>query len=87
MDASIAAFTLGRISFEKLHAYGEAAIWFDTYMREQPAGPLMGDSFGRRMEARMRAGDHAQARVDAEQYLRRFPEGPYAAEARTLLSR
>jgi transmembrane sensor len=87
MDASIAAFTLGRISFEKLHAYGEAAVWFDTYMREQPAGPLMGDSFGRRMEARMRAGDHAQARVDAEQYLRRFPEGPYAAEARTLLSR
>jgi TolA-binding protein len=87
MDASIAAFTLGRIAFEKLHAYGEAASWFDTYMREQPDGPLMGDSFGRRMEARMRAGDQAQARRDAEQYLRRFPRGPYADEARSLLSK
>lgn len=87
MDASVAAFTLGRIAFERLHAYGEAAMWFDTYMREQPTGPLMGDSFGRRMEARMLSGDHAQARADAEQYLRRFPGGPYASQARAILSR
>lgn len=86
-EASIAAFTLGRIAFEQKHAYDEAAKWFATYLREQPNGPLMGDSVGRLMEARLRAGDDAGARADAEQYLRRFPEGPYASEARGILSK
>jgi transmembrane sensor len=86
-DAGTAAFTLGRIAFEKQHAYSEAATWFQTYLREQPSGPLMGDSFGRMMEARVRSGDHLGARADAQQYLRRFPEGPYASEARSILSR
>ncbi len=87
MDASTAAFMLGRMSFEKHHAYAEAATWFETCLREQPTGPLMGDSFGRLMEARLRSGDRAGARANAEQYLRRFPEGPYASEARGILSR
>jgi TolA-binding protein len=86
-DAATAAFTLGRISFEKQHDYPNAATWFETYLREQPSGPLMGDSFGRLMEARLRSGDHDRARSDAQQYLRRFPEGPYASEARGILSR
>lgn len=86
-EASIAAFTLGRIAFEQKGAYHEAAKWFATYLREQPNGPLMGDSVGRLMEARLRAGDEAGARSDAEQYLRRFPEGPYASEARGILSK
>jgi transmembrane sensor len=86
-EASIAAFTLGRIAFEQSHAYDEAAGWFRTYLREQPSGPLMGDAVGRLMEARMRAGDQVGARMDAEQYLRRFPEGPYASEARGILSK
>jgi transmembrane sensor len=86
-EASTAAFTLGRIAFEQKHAYAEAASWFATYLREQPSGPLMGDSVGRLMEARLRAGDQTGARTDAEQYLRRFPEGPYASEARGILSK
>jgi TolA-binding protein len=86
-DAATAAFTLGRIAFERQHAYAEAADWFATCLREQPDGPLMGDSFGRLMEARARAGDQARARMDAQQYLRRFPEGPYASEARGILSK
>jgi outer membrane protein assembly factor BamD (BamD/ComL family) len=87
MEAGTAAFTLGRIVFEKEQAYARAANWFETYLREQPTGPLMGDAFGRLMEARLRAGDGAGARASAEQYLRRFPEGPYASEARGILSR
>lgn len=87
MDASIAAFMLGRMAFERQHAYSEAATWFETCLREQPTGPLMGDSFGRLMEARLRSGDRNGARSSAEQYLRRFPEGPYASEARDILSR
>jgi hypothetical protein len=86
-EASTAAFTLGRIAFEQKHAYVEAVGWFATYLREQPSGPLMGDSVGRLMEARLRAGDQASAHLDAERYLRRFPEGPYASEARGILSK
>ena len=84
-EAATAAFTLGKIAFEQRHAYEDAVLWFATYLREQPSGLLMGDAFGRLMEARLRAGDRAGARSDAEQYLRRFPEGPYAAQARGLL--
>jgi transmembrane sensor len=87
MDASTAAFTLGRIAFEQRDAYEEAAYWFGTYLTEQPTGPLMGDSVGRLMEARQRAGDLAGARQDAERYLRRFPKGPYASEARAVLQK
>jgi hypothetical protein len=85
--AGTAAFTLGRIVFENDHAYARAASWFETYMREQPSGPLMGDAFGRLMEARLRSGDTKGARASAEQYLRRFPGGPYAGEARGIMSR
>jgi TolA-binding protein len=86
-DAGTAAFTLGRIVFEKHQAYAQASKWFETYLREQPSGPLMGDAFGRLMEARFRSGDGTGARASAEQYLRRFPEGPYASEARGILSK
>lgn len=86
-EAGTAAFTLGRIAFDNQNAYGRAASWFDTYLREQPAGPLMGDAFGRLIEARLRSGDRIGARATAEQYLRRFPGGPYASEARGILSK
>ena len=86
-DAGTAAFTLGRIAFENGHDYGKAADWFETYMQEQPRGPLMGDAFGRLMEARLHSGDGAGARASAQQYLRRFPGGPYSSEARGILSK
>jgi TolA-binding protein len=85
-DAGTAAFTLGRIALEKQGAYTTAASWFEVYLREQPNGALMGDAFGRLMEARLRSGDRAGARSSAEQYLRRFPAGPYAQEARDILA-
>src|SRR6185369_8028716 len=86
-EAGTAAFTLGRIAFENENAYARAARWFDTYLREQPAGALMGDAFGRLIEAELRSGDRAGARASAQQYLRRFPGGPYASEARGVLSK
>jgi TolA-binding protein len=85
-DAATAAFRLGLIAFERERDYHEASQWFEIYLRDQPSGPLMGDSFGRLMQARWRAGDKPRARSDAQQYLRRFPEGPYASEARGILS-
>jgi TolA-binding protein len=86
-DASAtAAFALGRISFEQGHAYDAAVRWFSTYVSERPSGPLIGDAVGRLMEARQRGGDRAGARADAERYLHRFPEGPYASVARVILA-
>jgi hypothetical protein len=86
-DAGTAAFMLGRIAFDEAHGYAQAARWFETYLLEEPRGPLMGDAFGRLMEARLRSRDSAGARTTAEHYLRRFPEGPYAPEARGILSK
>lgn len=86
-EAGTAAFTLGRIAFENENAYARAARWFDTYLQEQPAGALMGDAFGRLIEAQLRSGDRAGARASAQSYLRRFPGGPYASEARGVLSK
>lgn len=85
-NAAVAAFSLGRIAFERRGAYAEAVRWFSTYLSEAPNGPLMGDAVGRLMEARDRQGDREGARADAEQYLRRFPRGPYAPLAKRLLS-
>ncbi len=85
-DASNAAFALGRIAFERRGGYDEAVRWFSTYLDEQPSGALMGDAVGRLMESRRYAGDRRGARADAERYLRRFPEGPYAREARSILT-
>ena len=85
-EAANAAFSLGRIAFDQQKAYSEASRWFSAYLAEQPGGPLMGDAFGRLIEARERSGDLAGAQTDAERYLRRFPQGPYAAEARRILA-
>ena len=85
-SAATGAFSLGRLAFERRGAYSEAARWFATYLDEQPHGPLMGDAVGRLMEARHRAGDQPAARRDAERYLQRFPEGPYAGTARVILA-
>jgi len=84
--AATAAFALGRIAFEQGGSYDAAVRWFSTYAAERPSGPLIGDAVGRLMEARQRAGDRAGARADAERYLGRFPEGPYAGFARAILA-
>jgi hypothetical protein len=84
--AATAAFALGRIAYEQRGSYREAVRWFRIYLDEQPNGPLMGDAVGRLMEARHRAGDRAGARADAERYLARFSEGPYAGAARAILA-
>jgi transmembrane sensor len=85
-NAAAAAFSLGRIAFERRGAYSEAVRWFSTYLDEAPNGPLMGDAVGRLMESRYKKGDRKAARADAEQYLRRFPRGPYASLATRVLN-
>jgi transmembrane sensor len=80
-----AAFALGKIAFDQTRAYAEAAEWFATSIREQPGGSLVREAAGRLIEARRRAGDDAAARRAAEDYLARYPDGPHADLARSLV--
>jgi transmembrane sensor len=80
-----AAFALGKVAFDGRGAYGEAAEWFATSIREAPGGPLAREAAGRRLEALRHTGDQAGARAAATDYLARYPDGPHAPVARTIL--
>jgi transmembrane sensor len=82
--AHLAAFRLGRLSLAEQN-YDDAARWFRTYLGEVPSGTLADEATGRLVEAQARAGDRAGARATAEQYLLRFPGGPYESLARGML--
>jgi hypothetical protein len=82
--AANAAFAMGRVCFDQREAYADAAQWFSTYRKERSEGPLARDATGRQMEALSRAGDTGGAARVAEEYLRRYPQGPHAPLARTL---
>jgi hypothetical protein len=80
------AFGLGLVEFDRRN-YRGAATWFETYLREQPRGPLGEQAEGRVMDAWQRAGEPARARVAAQAYLGRYPRGTYADLAHRLTMR
>ncbi|MES1177440.1 MAG: FecR domain-containing protein [Myxococcales bacterium] len=80
-----AAFALGKVAFDQRRAYEQAAEWFATSLREQPGGPLAREAEGRLIEALRSADDSAGARRTARDYLSRYPEGPHADLARSVL--
>ena len=86
-DAATAAFELGRIAFDGHHDFVAAGGWFDTYLRERPAGALAREALGRDIEARHRAGDSAHAEELATRYIASYPDGPHATLARRLAAR
>ena len=79
--AAVAAYELGRTS-----SPSEASSWFDTYLGEQPSGPLAREAAGRLVEARASAGDDRGARDAAARYLARYPDGPHALLARRVVA-
>ncbi|HTB72775.1 MAG TPA: hypothetical protein VK762_06010 [Polyangiaceae bacterium] len=79
--AAVAAYELGRSS-----SPSEASSWFDTYLGEQPSGPLAREASGRLVEARASAGDDRGAKDAAARYLARYPDGPHAPLARRVLA-
>ena len=83
-QASVATFLLGRIAFDQEGAFSEAERWFTSYLKMAPAGPFAREALGRQMEARARMGDRVGATAAAHDYLRRYPDGPYAEKARQL---
>ena len=82
--AADAAFLLGRMQFHS-GGYRSSATWFETYLRERPDGRLAREAAGRLVEAHHQSGDADRARKAAEQYLRRYPNGPHAGLARSVL--
>jgi TolA-binding protein len=83
--ASVAAFMLARIAFDQRGDYGSAITLLQSYLREQPGGPLAREALGRLIEARQRSGDDVAARRAAQEYLARYPTGPHAELAQQLL--
>jgi TolA-binding protein len=86
-NAARAGFLLGRLAFDGRGAYGEAARYFALSLLEEPNGSFSRDASGRLVESLDRSGDATGAKAAAERYLERYPEGPHANLARTLLAR
>jgi len=82
--AQVGAFRLGRLAVAQ-HDYGEAATWFETYLKSAPSGPLAAEAAGRLIETRARSGNRSGAEAAARDYLARFPGGAYESVARALL--
>lgn len=79
------AFLLGRIASDQ--GDGAAAIdWFDRYLQEQPSGPFAETATGRLIEL-YKSRDAGRAAKLAERYLVAYPDGSYAALARTLVEK
>jgi hypothetical protein len=83
--AAQAAFHLGTLEARR-GKRALAAEFFETYLREQPEGPLASAALGRLIEARVALGDIPGAREAARIYLERHAMGPHADEARKVLS-
>lgn len=84
--AYLAAFRLGRLAYDRTGDLTEASRWFETVVREAPAGsPQAADARGRLMDALVRSGRRAEARRVAEDYLRLHRGGTYEAAARALV--
>jgi TolA-binding protein len=82
--AAQAAFNLGRLEV-RAGQEARAASWFETYLSEEPSGPLAAAALGRLLEARVKLGDTRRARDTARVYLERHPAGPHADSARKVL--
>ena len=83
-EAAQAAFILARIDFHD-GSFQDAAGWLETYLRERPKGRFAREASGRLIEAYRRAGNEKGARVAAKRYLARYPDGPHAELARSVL--
>lgn len=78
------AFVLGKISADQLNTPAQAYRWFDTYLREQPKGPLREQALGRSLELSKYAPRN-QLLANAREYLTAFPSGAHAPLARKTL--
>lgn len=73
--ASLAAFTLGGVLMQQLGRPREAQVAYAEARALALHASLAQDALARQVEAAQRAGDAAQARELAREYLTRYPDG------------
>ena len=82
--SAVAAFHLGRSALDSGQV-SEGVVWLQTSLQERPGGPLAREAMGRLLETLQRSGRREEAHALAEQYLLRFPVGPHAPLARSIV--
>jgi hypothetical protein len=82
-----AAFFLGGLAEDQSGAAAAktALDWYEKYLAESPRGTYAAQALGRQMMLVQKLRGAAAARPLANDYLARFPRGPYADSAKKLL--
>jgi hypothetical protein len=86
LQAHKAAFQLGRMAEDNDGDLARALEWYGVYLADAPSGAYRAEALGRKMTATLRLHGSAPARPLAEEYLRRYPNGPYAEPARAIVA-
>ena len=77
-----AAFFLGRIVEDE---GGDAIEWYDRYLAESRSGSYASQALGRKMMLVYGRRGAAKTQKLAEDYLSRYPKGPYASAAKKII--
>ncbi len=79
-----ALFFLGRLE-EQRGRSSSALAHYESYLRRSGQGVYAQEAWGRKLQLSQKSGSSDVTRRTAQQYLQRFPHGPFAATARTIL--
>ena len=85
VESHEAAFFLGGLAETDTAATGSALDWYERYLAESPHGSYASQALGRKMMIVHRLRGRDAAKVLALEYLKQFPQGPYARHAKNLL--
>lgn len=85
-QAKEATFFLGRLIETSAGPPGLALGWYELYLAEDAGGVYASQALGRKLLIVHRESGAARAAPIAQEYLRRFPEGPHAPNARKLVA-
>ena len=81
-----AAYLLAVLALDQQRDQEAAKRWFETYLDEAPNGTLYEEALGRLMHLNARMGLDTAARRHAAHYLRKYPNGHFSEQARSVLS-
>ena len=80
-----AVFFLGRLD-EQRGRQTSALSRYESYLRISPRGVYAQEAWGRKLQLTQQSAGHQATRAVAEQYVERFPKGPYAETARRIIA-
>jgi hypothetical protein len=84
-NAKTASFLLGKIALDDKGLLKLAASWFETYLQEDPNGPLAEEAQGRLIMVNEKMGRTTEAREAARRYLDRYENGAFDQVAERVL--